>query len=249
MPTNYGLFIESEIAMGFNNKKISNLNRNLKYTLFSIFGPLDENEIVRSEQIKDMNKPDIWVEYKGERKYISIKSGRATEVHAELLSSFVPFLAECGLSEWGCDFVKRYCYADGTTDGTGEYAMDFFALKTHFLRDTQRFNEEVMQIPGFIEKVLKRCLFEGNHDGVPAEYIYFGDSNYGNLVSQRQIAKHLTRKDWAFMTNPHIGPLQFRAHIRGKSRNPEHEYKRHTIDLWWANLYADIDYISKRYAL
>lgn len=248
MAANMGLFIESEIVMAINKKKVYELPQNLKFALFKMFGALEENEIVYSGKIEGFMKPDIYVEYKGVRKNVSVKSGRATEVHAEYINTFVHFLKECGLSDKSCDFVKRYCYGDGTDDGTGEEAMDYITLKTHFKDDIDAFNEEVIENPALIQKVIDRCIFLGNHEEyLPADYIYFGDHQYGNLCSKKQIFKHLKRRNWDFMCNPHIGPLQFRAHIRGKSRYPENEYKRHTIDIWWANLSSDMNYISERY--
>lgn len=248
MPSNKGLFNESQIVMAIANKKVKDIPQNLKYVLFKIFGPLEEEEIVHSEQVKGMIKPDIYIEYKGVKKYISIKCGRATEVHAEYIDKFVEFLREYGLSDESCTFIKEYCYADGTTNGTGEDVMDFLTLKTFFKKRSEEFNKEVMSKPYLIEKVILRCLFEGNRpDKEEADYIYFGTPQFGVLCSKKQILKHLTRRTWSFMGNPHIGPLQFRMHIRGKARYEENEYKRHTIDLWWANLQADLDYISERY--
>lgn len=248
MSSNKGLFNESQIVMTLANKKVKDIPQNLKYTLFRLFGPLDEEEIIKSAQISGMIKPDIYIEYKGNRKYISVKSGRATEVHAEYISSFVEFLKEYGLSDESCQFIKEYCYADGTDDGTGEEPMDFITLKTYFSKRTEIFNKEVMSNQYLIEKIIERCLFVGNRPNMEeAEYIYFGTAQYGTLCSKKQIMKHLKRRTWGFMGNPHFGPLQFRMHIRGKAKFPENEYKRHTIDLWWANLCPDLDFISERY--
>lgn len=248
MPANKGLFNESQIIMAMANKKVRDIPQNLKFMLFKMFGPLDEDEIIHSEQLKDWIKPDIFIEYKGIKKYVSIKCGRATEVHAEYIDTFVDFLKEHGLSEESCKFIKEYCYGDGTDDGSGAEAMDFITLKMHFQDRAKKFNEEVMHNPYIIEKAILRCLFEGNRPGMQeAEYIYFGTPQYGALCSKKQILKHLTRRTWGFMGNPHIGPLQFRMHIRGQARFEENEYKRHTIDLWWANLQQDIEFISERY--
>jgi len=248
MSKNYGKFVESEIVMSLNNRHVHEIPKNLKYALYQLYGPLEEDEIIKSEQIDGWMKPDIWVEYKGDRKYISVKSGQATEVHGELMSTFVPFLKEIGVPEEFCNFVLAYCYADGTTDGTGPGPMNFYDIKRHFYEQTAKFNEYMLNHPEIVEKVIDRVLFDGCHEeNIKADCLYFGDANYGNIVSKKQIMKHLQFKKYTFMDNPHIGPLQFRAHIRGQSKNPEHEYKRHTIDLWWANLGPEMQRIASRY--
>ena len=248
MASNEGLFNESQIVMSIANKKVKDIPQNLKFILFKMFGPLDEEEIIKSEQIKDKIKPDIYIEYKGIRKYVSIKSGRTTHVHEEYISTFVEFLEDYGLGKEFCSFIKKYCYADGTEDGTGEEAMDFITLKMTFKNEIEKFNKEIMSNSYLIEKVIERCLFTGNRTGKEeADYIYFGTCQFGVIVSKKQIYKHIARRTWSFMGNPHFGPLQFTMHIRGKARYPENEYKRHTISLWWANLGPDLDFISDRY--
>ena len=72
----------------------------------------------------------------------------------------------------------------------------------------------------------------------------------GYFCTKRQIFTHIDNRKWGFMNNPHIGPLQFRAHIRGKKFEDEEKEKgRHQIYLWWANLGDDIKFISERYKM
>ena len=250
MPSNFGIFTEEEMAMAINNKRVCELPKNLRYTLFRIYGPLEEEEIVHADRLRNHMKPDIWVEYKGIKKYISIKSGRATELHQEKLETFVPFLKQKGLSEESCKFLKEYCYGDGTDDGSGEQAYEFVRLKEHFRERSALFNKEVISKPDLVNEVLYRCIFGGAiQNGIEADYIYFGDAEYGNIMSWKQLKKHTSFRTWGFMDNPHFGPLQFKAKIRGQARNPEKEYLRHCVELWWANLEPDLRFISNRYNL
>lgn len=250
MPNNLGIYNEDELVAAINNKKVFELSRNLKFIFCRIYGPLDEEEILHAERLNNFMKPDFWVEYKGNRKYISLKSGRATEVHQEKLETFVPFLRENGLSEESIKFFKEYCYADGTEDGTGKEAYDFPRLKLHYEKRIAKFNKELIDNPTLINKILYRCVFEGAiPNAIPADYIYFGNSEYGEIMSFKQLQKHMSYRTYSFMTNPHIGPLQFRAKIRGQARDPSKEYLRHCVQIWWANLEAEIHYIASRFSL
>ena len=87
MGTNFGTFIEEEMVIAINNRKVYELPRNLKFTLYRMFGPLKDEETFQAGRLGNHMKPDIWVEYEGTRKYISIKSGRATELHQEKLDT------------------------------------------------------------------------------------------------------------------------------------------------------------------
>ena len=245
--SNNGIRNEYEIVDAINNKKVKDLSQNFQFNLKKIFGVMDENEVIIAERVANHTKPDIWVEYKGIRKYISIKSGRANEVHLEQLTTLVEFFKENALPEEFINFFKEYCYGDGTTDGSHGVPYEFAQLKLLYKDKSKRFNREILSKHYLIENVIDRAIFSGAKGGVPADYIYFGDIYYGELVSKKQIFKHLMIQKWSYMDNPHIGPLQFRMMQRGYPSRPEFEYKRHMVCFWWANLEADLRYIARRY--
>lgn len=246
---NNGIKNEYEIVDAINNKKVSELSQNFQFILKKIYGVLDQDAVITAERVANHTKPDIWVEYKGIRKYISIKSGRATEVHCEQLDTFVDFLKENGLTENYTNFFKEYCYGDGTIDGSKGIPFDFGELKTRYKGKSHHFNCEVLSRHYLVENMIDRAIFTGVKGGVPADYIYFGDIYYGEIVSKKQILKHLTIQSWSYMDNPHIGPIQFRMLLRGHPSRPEFEYKRHMVQFWWANLESDLRYIARRYDL
>ena len=65
----------------------------------AIFGIFDPNEILKCELVEHYQKPDFFIEYKGSRKYISLKSGKADEIAQEGIKSFVLYLRKCGISK------------------------------------------------------------------------------------------------------------------------------------------------------
>lgn len=245
---NSGFKKEDDFVEALNNKKVCEINQNLKFTLSKIFGNLDENEIIKCELIKNFVKPDFYITYKNITKNVSLKTGRTVVVHEEYLSTLIPFLKSIGLSEKSASFFAKYCYGDDSTDGNGVVEYSYLEMKMRYDKDIKSFNNEVMSNKDFIKKAIKRFLFKGSkEENIEADYIYFGTINYGVLCSQQQIFRHLDRRDWAFMENPHIGPLQFKSHYREHSNDPYKEKRRHQCDIWWANLGADMEYISERY--
>lgn len=161
---------ENEIITSLNNKKVKEIAQNMKFNLEKMFGKLDEEEIILCSPVPNYQKPDIQITYKGETKYISVKCGRATQVHEEYFATLIPFLKESGLTEDLCDFFLRFCYADGTNDGSGIDQMDFTTAKMTFDKEIKLFNKKVMYNKDFIKKVINRCLFEGsNSEGLKAD--------------------------------------------------------------------------------
>ena len=248
MPTNKGIFKGKEIAQYLNNKKVKDLSNNLKNMLEALYGPLDENEYIYCEKIEDFIKPDIVIEYKGIKKYISLKSGRAESIHQEFIKNFILFLRSLGISKKTQQTILLYQYGDGTMDGSGKRRMKYHEMRTWLDERIKEANEELNSDQYIIEQVIERCLVLGNlENAIPIDAIYFGDYNFGNIATIKQIRKHLRRSNWDWMNNLHIGPLQFRPHARYIDKEIKNEKYRNKIDCYWANLSSDIEFISRRY--
>ena len=248
MPTNLGNFKEVEVIQSLNGKKVKELSNNLRNLMTPLYGFLDEEEIVQCYKIEDFIKPDFVTVYKGEKKYISMKSGRAESVHQESISNFIAFLRSQDISQRTLETILLYQYGDGTIDGTGKQRYEYNKLRLKLDARIQDANRELNRNKEFIMKVIERCMFVGTlANAIPIDCIYFGDYRYGVVATTNQIEKHIYRKNWNWMNNLHIGPLQLRPHARyvGKEiKNPE---SREKVECYWANFASDIDFISERY--
>lgn len=249
MITNRGLSNEESIEAALNQKLVKDINPNLLTMLKRMYGPLDEKETVLCERIPGVMKPDLKITYKGITNYVSVKSGHANTVHEEQVSTLIPFLRSVGVSEIDISNFLFLLYRDGTKDGTGEKSFEFLEHRLENKQLIKEFNERINGSKILVEKVIERCLFKGSKDSnIEAQYIYFGTVNFGVLCSKKQINKHISRRTWDYMDNPHIGPLQFRAHtLANKDNTEEQNKKRHQCDFWWARLREDLEYIEERY--
>ena len=243
-----GFLNEDYFVLELDNKKISQINPNLRTMLENIYGALIEDEIVKCKLVDGFMKPDICVTYKNSDKYISIKSGHANGVHEEQIKTLIPFFKESGMQEEDINLFLKLFYRDGTTDGSGEKTLDYLKSRFEYQEEIATFNERVNGNKTLVEKIVNHCLFEGsNSKRIEAEYIYFGSVKYGVLCSQKQIKKHISKRTWDYMDNPHIGPLQFRAHYFREVNDSQFNQRRHQCDFWWARFREDLEYISERY--
>lgn len=252
MHKNPGRFREDEFVSAINGKKAGELSHNLKHMLREIFGIFDPNEILTCKLVEHYQKPDFFIEYKGVRKYISLKSGKADEIAQEGLKSFVLYLRKSGLSKKSQQTILLYHFGDGTNDGSGKYRLDYNELRLLLKERIKDLNDELNNSTDFILKFIERHLFKGTTESnIEADYIYHGTIDYGIICSKTQIMKHIKRraemKNWDFMDNPHIGPIQFRPHARYINKKISSEERRWKVTIWWANLQADLAYISERY--
>jgi hypothetical protein len=112
----------------------------------------------------------------------------------------------------------------------------------------ERANIELNRNKEIVRKILDRCLWNGSKNSpVKADSIYHGDAEYGLVVTRRQIDRYLEVKNWNWMKNLHIGPLQLRPHARYAGKVVRSEKRRHALICYWANFVPDLNYIAKNY--
>lgn len=248
MPTNEGNFKEKEIITHLNGKKISELSNNLRNLVVALYGVVDENEVISCELIEDYIKPDFIITYKGIKKYVSMKTGRAETVHEEYIKNFILFLRSLGISSRTQQTILLYHYGDGTMDGSGRDRIDYTALRFMLNERIQEANHELNANKDFVLKVIERCLFVGTlQNAIRIDCVYFGDYKFGEVATTRQIISHIKKRDWSWMNNLHIGPLQLRPHARYYGKEIKSEKRRQRLQCYWANFSSDIQFISSRY--
>lgn len=248
MGVNHGILKEDEIVIHLHNKKISELTNNCSHLMKTIFGALDENEIIQCTKTEGSIKPDFCITYKGITKTVSMKSGRSNIVHQEIIKNFVLFLRSLGVSTKTQQTILLYQFGDGTLDGSGKERMSYERLRFLLADRIKEANDELNKDKNFIIKVVEHCVFKGAVPGaLEADYLYHGDYEFGLAVSKSQVIKHIKRKNWDYMNNLHIGPLHIRPSARYIGREIVSEIRRHRVECFWPNLKEDIDYIARRY--
>lgn len=245
---NEGFLKEQEMFVEINGKKVSELSNNIRNLFKAVYGVLEEDEIVYCEPPSEFYKPDFFLVYKGVKKGISMKSGRAEIVHSEDITRFTNYLKLKGFSERTVETILLYCFGDGTTDGSGEERMDYVQLHAILDQRIKEANAELNSDSDLIYEIVHRNVFQGtNPTFPPADAIYFGDRNFGVVATEIQVRKHIKRRSWTWMNALHIGPMMIRPHARYVGTEIKSEKRRRTIDFTWSHLGADVEYIGRRY--
>lgn len=248
MPTNQGLLKEEEMVSAINDKKVCELTNNLRHMFQVLYGVLDDNEIVNASLTDGSVKPDFFVTYKGIKKGISLKTGSSTLVHNEYLDNFINYLKANDMSDTTIETILLFHFGDGTTDGSGEERFEFAKL-SYLLKDRiKEANFDLNKDDDFVYRFVERSILQGANDDWPrADAIYHGDLEYGVVATEKQIRKHIYRKDFSWMNALHIGPITLRPGARYVDKAIVNEKRRHIIQCVWPKLYSDVIYISKRY--
>lgn len=240
--------MEETIVHCLNNKAVKDLNNNLKYQLKQMFGPLDEDEIVTSIRLNDFIKPDISITYKGITKFVSIKTGRARQIHTERCDLFANYLKSKGVAKEQIDFYLLWHFGDGTTDGNGDTQIGWLKMVDIYFKERIEFNKKMNEDKNFLVQIIDRFLFQGSNPfAIAADFIYLGDEDFGITVSRNMVRKYILNSTFSYLDNPHIGPVQFRSHHTKKGFNEREINARFKTDFWWAGLEGDLRYIAKRF--
>ena len=249
MSVNQGLIKEDEMIVSLNFKKYSQLSNNLKHLVSSLFGAVDENDVITCTKVEDFQKPDFLIKCNDKTRYVSMKSGKALIVHNETFDSFISFLKEKNISEKTLETIALFHYGDGTVDGHNEENRKPYEELVYELKDRiKEANKELNKDIDFILEVVNRCVFKGSKkDNIEADCVYVGDREYGVLATKKQFVKNIYRRGFDYFTHLHIGPLLFRPHSRYINRKIEDQRNRNRIVASWPHLREDIEYMSKRY--
>lgn len=243
-----GSLVEDEFVLNLNNKRVRNLTNNLKTLIRDVFGAVSDFSKIKCSRMEDFIKPDIVITIGKVSKYISIKSGRSTNLHGEQIDTVIEFLANEGMPLRHLQLLRYYQYGDGTLNGTGKDRRNYHETFDWLEKYIKEFNEYIERHKEIVIAVVSRIVFDGvDPDAPKADYVYWGDINYGVAVSRNQIMNHLRRKNWAFYDNIHFGPLLIRPHAKYAHREIVNEKSRHKMDFYWANFSEDMLYIYKRY--
>ena len=250
MNTSIGIINEEKLCEAINGKTYYELNDNLRFFIHYLFSRVDKEKKFKCFQTENFIKPDICIQQEKECKYVSVKYGQSETIHNENIKTFVIFLKECGISDESIQTYLLYHYGDGTTDGTGKNRLSSIEVRFRYEERIDKMNEEFNKTKEFIKKFADRVLFNGvNPDANKAEFIYYGDSDYGVFVSRNQFMRHIERKNWAYMTTCiHVGPFVIRPHARYSNKEIRNEEHRHTVTINYPRFSSDLNYISSRYS-
>lgn len=246
---NVGLDNEYALAFALDGKRVEELTRNLSYNIHEMFGFVNPKSTIKCKKIEDFGKPDISIEIDGVVHYVSVKSGKSKSLHQENIFQFCDYLRSLNISEETIDTILYLHFGDGTTDGTGKRRMTYSEVMYRYKDRIAKANLELNKDRDFIRKVIERCIFKGtNPDNIEADYIYNGNATFGVLVSKVQLVKYImTKSNWNYYTNLHIGPLFFRPHARYVDFKETHPESRFKTDGEWPNLDKDMIFINKRF--
>lgn len=234
---------ETNIIDALNNKKITELNTNLKKFIKFLFPDIDNNSIISAISGKKGQKPDLIIEINNTKKYVSVKKGSGNSVHQEDVDLFMNFLTSLNIPLNIKIELLKYHWADGTTDGTGKIRVSSADYKKEHENEINLINDSLNK-PDILKALVNRILFKGVEDSNElVDVIYYGKVEEGIWATREEIINYISNH--SFSNNSiHFGPLSYQIWNRCLNYNPKTEDRRNTMQVKWGSLEVDLKNIE-----
>ena len=194
---NDGIKNEYAIIEEINMKKYYQLREHWKIIIKIIFPFIKDDDLLRAFSFNDKHaKSDIYIAYKGLKKYVSIKTGTNPSIHQEYYYDFFKFLERNGLDKKIIKII--YFYHFGITNKlsnnglpfTKDEIVDKYKKYIIFANQEINKNKEIVKIDHIIyNSILKpeeegeivTSLYNSNYDVKILGYTYDDMENKSNI--------------------------------------------------------------------
>lgn len=249
----HGFSNEVALVLALNEKKVGELNSNLKQFIMEIardkkitvaMDTIIESELVTSNKLKQ----DVIIQINKEKIYVSIKMGRGNSVHQEKIEEFITYLNENfeDVTEEIANAFRLFIWADGTLNGKADIKFDSTSGKVIGRFGGPDFKKlypkERKLIQDFVDKhqedLMNRFLFVGKNNS-KVDYIYYGTPINGSWISSTKLIDYnLKEKEHNKTINlGKMGIQSWNANLKGTEAS---EKKRGQIQVKYGSLQKDL---------
>lgn len=239
----------AEMAMenAFNAKYYSELSDFQKTLILKMFPSIKIDDLIICQKNKSYMKPNLYFEVQGIKKYVLMKNGSQKVIHQEDINTLLQWMIDNGISEETITTLRVYLNGELALDENSKKIMPK-EIGLRLKNKIKLANIELNNRKDFILSFIYRALIKGEfQNGIEIDYLYYGNKNYGVIVNKNQIYDYIKKKNWDYVNNLHIGPIQLKPHIKNKNKETKStEYKK-IIDCHWTNLDNDLRYINQNF--
>ena len=235
---------ENKLIKYMNDKKVKELNKNLKEFIYFLFNNINEESNIKVLEGKKGQKPDIIISIDNNIKRISIKKGSGNSVHQEKINVFTEFLSEINISDEIINELLRFHWWDNTCDGTGEERISGTKYKQIFPDKIDKINLEFNKETNK-KQFINRFILQGKSDKYDiVDALYYGNVEEGHWASKDEIIDYFINNTFK-NDSIHFGPLTYQVWNRCLNLKPEMENRRYVMQVKWGSLLKDLVIIEK----
>ncbi len=230
---------ERNFVQELDGKRVKQLQPLYYRMIIQLFGKVWGFKKVHAWVDERKKKYDIVIKIGKIEKKISIKKGINNSMHVEGISTFIHFLIEMKIGRDHVMTYLKYHYADGTTNGKGEYRMSVQEYKQLHQEEINQLNS-CLNHPFVLRQAIDRFVLRGRNSEEAIDGIIYGVVNDFIFISAKDIIKVIESKRDVSMTGVHFGPLACQPMTRNLNYNPLYEKKRFCVQIKWYDIYEDV---------
>lgn len=239
-----GSLNETMILQSLNKHFYKELDGNWKRHMKRMFKNITDDDYIFANyyEFKDA-KPDIEIIVKKRKILLSIKSGHAPAVHNEPIYTFFQFLRSFDVPERIINIIAFYHYGFSLKKNAPFHVYTHAELITKYSKYIQEVNDYFLNRKEVVREMIYRFVLRGRLERDIADYLYYGNSAKGFLLSPTDIMNLILNDE-----NRECKSLCFCAFVYiSTARNPKNK-RRHQTKIYWPILckyYYDKNFMER----
>ena len=225
---NYKAGSDNEIMIltAINKHQFKDLDEKWKAHIKKMFKNIKDEDTIYAYFYPDKHaKPDIVVRVGHKKVMLSIKSGHAPVVHQEETKTFLYFLHENGVPDRIISIL--YFYIKGKTKNVSNNGKPFTReeLIERYGNYFKEANEYFITHKEISRQIIYRSIFQGIRNSDSIDYLYYGNSARGFLLSMNDVMKEILSDKNMESNVPHFYALTIQAMTRNENSS-KHIYMK-----------------------
>lgn len=232
--------IEEEFVKTLDNKKISEISKELQELLYSIFNDINNNDLIHCWRSKYLEKSDIKVKINNSIKGISIKSGYNCSMHQENINRLIPYLQKMGIEDHVINILINFI--------TGRINNEKVNAKIYIEKKQKEIEILSKELNNYYIKsgLITRFIIQGTElQRYGCDCLVYGTPKSFLWATKNELLKFLVESEQINNNSISIGSLNLKCYDRNLNNNPNRINKERDIQIKWYKIKDDLLYISK----
>lgn len=221
-----GSINETMIRTALDKHKYKDLDDNWKRHIKRMFKNIKDDDLIiaRYHEFKDA-KPDLEITVNDRTIFLSVKSGHAPTMHYEPLKTFFDFLRSFDVPERIIKIIAFYHYGYSLKKGYFQKTLTRDEIIVKYPKEIREASDYFRQHQGIVRELIYRAIIRGRLKRDLIDYLYYGNSAKGFLLSVSDIIKLIIKDTNESCDSICFHSLTYISCARSKNKDRQHHCK------------------------
>ena len=221
-----GSLNETIILTALNKHHFKDLDPHWQKHIKRMFKEINDDDIIIVKYFEHKDaKPDLEIKVNNRKVLLSVKSGHAPTMHYEPIKTFFDFLRELGVSERIIKIIAFYHYGFSLKKGVTNHILSREEIIKQYSAQITEVNEYFKVHQEMVREIIYRTIIRGRLKRDLIDYLYYGNSSKGFLLSTSDIFRLITQDSNEDCESIHFNQLTYISCARNKDNPRKHHIK------------------------